>query len=339
MSEQKPADQYSYDGQLVFNGLYSTDVLNAGLDFERVTEKELNDFERGGPDNPSDGYELLEFAKYASESHFLDGDLAQSMSDIHAIRRKYEQWDTLENASGVDTDVREVNHYDIYWDYPKYLFIKGNKTQSRRASEIVNYTLGEYLKSREIKFHPDFLLWIFYQFKAGDSRLNDEFRVNLLSDAEIEGDQEDRYGKRSRVDKSTDITKSTTVLIGLLRGKNLTRLEGVFEVSNKYVKANIEVGGRVHVKASHAIEAGNALHRMSLTITFLRELISLYEDWEDLPGEDKFPPIDFFKDLYDECKRQGAELTFSYDEVIETYRQKRKHGGGSQMQTGLGKFN
>lgn len=338
MSEQGIEEGFSYDGQLVFNGLYSTDVLNSGVEFEQVAENELNDFGRGEPESPSKGYELLEFTNYAAESEFLSKNLREGVEDIHALRRKYEQWDTRENRSGEIIDVREIDHYDVYWDFPEYLFVKGNKTQASRASEIVGYTLGDYLSSREIEFHPDFILWLFYQFKSGKSRLNEDFKINLLSDTEIKGDREDRYGKRSRVDKSTDITKSTTALIGILRGKDLTTLEGVFEVQDKYVKANIEVGGRVHIKASHAIEGSDQLERMCLAIMFLRELLSLFEYWENLPGEEKYPPVDFFTELYEECEKQGAELTFSYDDVIEIYRQKRSQGVGTEKQSGLVDF-
>jgi hypothetical protein len=338
MSRQETDEPYSYDGQLVFNGLYVTDLLEPDIDFEQVAEEDLSDFEIGDPENPSDGYELLEFSRYASESQFLSKKLEQSVDQVQAIRRKYEKWDEREDPTGEATDVRDVKHYDIYWDHPDYLFIKGNKTQADRASEIIEFTFGSYLTSREIEFRPDFLLWVFYQFKSGSSDLNDSVGINLLSDAEIQGEQEDRYGKRSRVDKSTDITKSTTVLIGLLRGKDLTRLEGVFEVEDEFVKANIEVGGRVHVKASHSIEGAEKIHRMSLAITFLREFISLFEYWEELPSEQKYPPLEFFEELYDECEKQGAEVTFPYDDVVETYRQKRMSGAEKEKQSGLSEF-
>ena len=338
MSSQEADTQYAFDGQLVFNGLYSTNVLDAGLNFDSVVENELNDFSKGEPGSPSRGYELLKFAEFATQSHLLGDNIKNSVEDIQAIRRKYESWDSGEDIDGNEVSVRSVNHYDIYWDVPDYLFVKGNKTQASRASDIVQYTLGDYISATEIEFHPDFLLWLFYRFKSEDTQLNDNFKINLLSDAEIEGEKEDRYGKRSRVDKSTDITKSTTVLIGMLKNKDLTRLEGVFDVVDKYVKANIEVGGRVHVKASHSIEGAEDVYRMSLAITFLRELVSLYEDWIELPGDDKYPPLDFFTELYEECEKQGAELTFPYDDVVETYRQRRNQGEGRVKQSDIDEF-
>jgi hypothetical protein len=124
----------------------------------------------------------------------------------------------------------------------------------------------------------------------------------------------------------------------MLKNKDLTRLEGVFDVVDKYVKANIEVGGRVHVKASHSIEGAEDVYRMSLAITFLRELVSLYEDWIELPGDNKYPPLDFFTELYEECEKQGAELTFPYDDVVETYRQRRNQGEGRVKQSDIDEF-
>lgn len=336
-SVDSPED-FNYDGYLVFNGLYSTEVLNADFDLEEIVSDVLVDFERGEPEEPRSGYNLLNFGDLIQDAHRISPNLKDDLSDVQAIRHQYEEWETRELPSGEEQPTREIRSFDLYWDYPSYMFIRGDKTQSSRASQIVNYKLGEYIRSNKIEFTPDFLLWLFYKETSGTS-INENFKISLLSDADIEGEKEDRYGKEVSVDRSTNITKSTNILSGLLRGKDLIRLEGIFSAKNNYIKASLEVGGRVHIKVSEDIAEVNDLERMSLALVFLRELLSTYEEWERKPGEEKVPPPEFLEELYEECKRQGEEPVFSFDDVIEQYRNKRANAGDYIQQAGLGDFN
>lgn len=331
---------YSYDGYLVFNGLYSTNILNPDFDFDEIVRDVLIDFERGDPDQPKSGYEQLEFGDIVEQSQLLSSDLKENLSDVRAIRHRYEEWETRELRSGDLEPTREVRSFDLYWDYPHYIFVKGDKAQSSRASQIVNYELGDYLTSKKIEFTPDFLLWLFYKEKSSGS-IGDNLDISLLSDAAIEGEEEDMYGKEVSVDRSTDITKSTNVLSGILRGKDLIGLEGIFNARGNFIKANIQVGGRVHVKVSQDIADVEDLQRMSFALIFLKELLSLYEEWEEKPGSEKIPPPEFLEEVYQECKRQGEEPVFSFDHVVEQYRNKRGQGGqggNNNRQSGLTSF-
>jgi len=328
---------YSYDGYLVFNGLYTTDILDPDFDFDEIVSDVLVDFERGDPDEPKSGYELLEFGDLVEQSHLLSSDLKETLSDVRGIRHRYEEWETRELRSGEEEPTREVRSFDLYWDYPDYMFVKGDKTQASRASQIVNYELGDYLTSRKIEFNPDFLLWLFYKEKSSET-VGDNLDISLLSDAAIEGEEEDMYGKEVSVDRSTDVTKSTNVLSGILRGKDLIGLEGIFNARGNFVKANIQVGGRVHIKVSQDIADVEDLQRMSLALVFLRELLGLYEEWEEKPGSERIPPPEFLEEVYEECKRQGEEPVFSFDHVVEQYRNKRAQGGqggNNNRQSGL----
>lgn len=337
MSGPESGEDYSYDGYLVFNGLYSTNVLNPDFDFDEIVNVVLVDFERGKPEEPKSGYELLKFGDIVEQSHLISPDLKEILSDVRAIRHRYEEWETRELKSGEKEPTREVRSFDLYWDYPEYMFVKGDKTQASRASQIVNYELGEYLTSKKIEFNPDFLLWLFYKEKSSNT-VGDNLDISLLSDAAIEGEEEDMYGKEVSVDRSTDITKSTNVLSGILRGKDLIGLEGIFNARGNFVKANIQVGGRVHIKVSQDIADVEDLQRMSLALVFLRELLRLYEEWEEKPGSEKIPPPNFLEEVYEECKRQGEEPVFSFDHVVEQYRNKRAkggQGGNNDRQSGL----
>jgi hypothetical protein len=331
---------FSYDGRLVFNGLYTTKVLDADFDLGNVVANELKDFSKGTTAEPGSGYHMLNFAEKARESPAIPRQIKDFVQDINGIRYRYERW----NEGEVESDdngteyrnIRTTDSVDVYWHFPDYLFIKGTKTEARKAGGRIEQKFGDYVETREIDLSADFLLWILSKYKNNED-LSNELTTNLLSDARIEGD-EDRFGRSNRVDDSTDIAKATTILMGILRGKEMAFLEGVFGMHGQFVKARIETGGRIHIKADQDIKGATHLKRMSLSMAFLTELLKVYEQWTSLDPKDKYPPVEFFQNLYDECERQGAEITFPADDVIETYRQKGNRKEYQIRQTGMNEF-
>jgi len=341
MSDPRSNGSYSYDGRLVFNGLYSTEILDPDFDLETTVEEGLKDFSRGTNDNPGSGYHMLDFAARVSESPDISRQIKAETEDLYGIRYRYEEWNEREvestNSDGTEyRNVRTTDSVDVYWDSPNYLFIKGNKTEARQAGSLIESKLGDYIRTREIGFASDFLLWILSQYKNGE-QLGEELSAKLLSNARIEG-EEDRFGRSNRVDDSTDIAKATTILMGILRGKEMAFVEGIFGMHGKFVAARIETGGRIHIKAEQDIEGSSHLERMALSVCFLKELLAVYDHWQSLPPEDKYPPVEFFKSLYEECQRQGAEITFPVDDVIERYRQKGNREEYKQRQAGIAEF-
>lgn len=330
MSITDSEPDFEYDGRLVFNGLYETKVMDADFDFTKIVDERLKDYSRGTIDAPNDGYEPLDIGGLANLSRLLSQGLQDLVSNVKAIRHRYEDWEERQLPDGETEPTLQVRSYDVYWDFPNYIAVKGDKTQAKRAKELLRYELGDHITSREIEFEPDFLLWIFYM-DMEDEALTENLTTSLLSDAYIEG-EEDRYGKEVSVDRSTDVTKSTNILSGVLRNRDLIGLEGVFDAHDYFVKANIEVGGRVHIKVAEAIQGANDLERIATSLVFLHDLMDAYLKWEELPGEDKYPPPRFFEMVYDECRQQGEEPTFSWDRVVDEYQAKR---AGTHFEPGL----
>lgn len=340
MSRADSLGDFDYDGHLVFNGLYYTNVLDAGFDLDEIVNQNLADFSVGSPDQPSDGYRILNFVDHAKASSEVGSLLEKQVEHIRGIRYEYEEWDhreVHEDGELKTNDVRNTDSFDIYWSTPDYLFVKGNKTEARKAKQLLEYELSEYLRVSSIEFNPDFLLWIFSQ-KKSEQELGEGLSASMLTDCEIEGEQRDRYGKRNTVDNSTDVTKSTTALMGILRNKALTGLEGVFELDGRFVAAELTSEGRVHIKAEQDISGSNKIERMALSLHFLDNLLALHDTWEGLPPEDRFPPEEFFRDIYDECKKQGAEVTFPVKDVIKEYRNKGNREEYQQRQSGLDEY-
>lgn len=332
--------EFSYDGYLVFNGIYATEILNPEFEFDQVIDEELTDFSPGSHNEPGRGYTTLPITQHLTRSHEVSGSLQDFIGETRAFRYQEEEWEYQEVELDNGTDERPVKStisLDAYWAFPDYLFLKGNKTKADYASDLIQLKLDDYLEISEINFNPDFLLWLLSKEKSGET-LPGQISTSMLTDAEIEGEERDRFGRRSKVDDSTDITKSTTVLLGVLQQKDLTAIEGVFEVAGKFVKARVSTDGRVHVKADHAVKGSPDIERMALALAFLKGFTRLYEEWLDLRNEEKYPPIEFFEDIYEECDRQGVEVTFSIDDVIASYRQKGSSDEYQQRQSGLGEY-
>lgn len=334
-------EEFSYDGQLVFNGVHTTSLLDSSFDFNRVVGGELVDYSQGTFEEPGRGYQIIPFQEHIGKDCDIDRDVTDILGEVHAFRYLEEEWEHQEVDIGGDTDIcpamTGISSFDAYWSSPDHLFIKGNKTQADQATDLLSLTLEDYMKLQELSFSPDFLLWIFSREKNNEDVLG-ELSVNMLTDAEISGNEPDLFGQRSKVDDSTDITKSAPVLMGVLRQKGLVALEGVFGLGGKFVRARISTGGRVHIKADHAIKGSSDTERMAISIAFLKEFTNLYKRWQNLDAEKRYPPTDFFKDIYEECERQGVEIHFSIDDVIKKYRRKGGSKEYQQYQSGLDDF-
>ncbi len=335
-------DDFSYSGRLVFNGIHTTEVLDAEFDFEEVVNRELEDFSPGTFDSPGRGYQTIPFVQYLRENPEVRGELSDLCSNIRTLRYLEEKWEQSEVDIDGDTEMRPARtgyiNFDAYWNRPEFLFIRGDKTNAETAKQLLSNTLEDYLDIREVTFSPDFLLWLFSREKNNQGLLGD-LSISMLTDARIEGDEPDLFGREGRVSDSTDVTKSIPVLQGILRQMGVVQLEGVFNLSGFFVRARISSEGRVHILADHAIQGSPDIERAAISIAFLQKFVSLYENWLEEDGENKYPPEQFFVDIYEECNRQGVEIQYPIDDVIEEYRQKGGPEEYQQYQTGLAEFN
>ncbi|GAA0217387.1 hypothetical protein [Halobaculum roseum] len=334
-------DEFSYDGQLVFNGLHTTTVLDADFDFEEVVDTELINFSPGTMSQPGRGYTTIPFLELLEEEPRVSDSLQASLGEIKTLRYIEEQWEELEVE--IDGVVEEKptkagqSTFDAYWARPDFLFVRGDKTNARLAKQLLESTLNDYIELDPVTFSPDFLLWLFSQEKNQQS-LPGQLSVNMLTDAKFEGDEPDLFGKQGRVSDSTDVTKSIPVLMGVLRQMGIVELEGVFNLAGMFVRARISSEGRVHILADHAIEGSPDIERMAISIAFLQQFTELYGEWKQMDGEQRYPPEQFFIDIYEECDRQGVDIQFSIDQVIEEYRQKGGPEEYQQYQAGLTEY-
>jgi hypothetical protein len=216
-----------------------------------------------------------------------------------------------------------VEEIDLYWDFPQYIFIRGEKMESDRTERNIARQLGNSATLTAITFHEDFLLWLLHEYEQGQS-LGKNFRADLLTDCEITGD-DDHYGGRNEVGDSADISESVALLGGLLRGKKFSKIEGVFSVKGDNVSAKISTKGRIQVLASKkTLREATNLRRIAISLTFLRKIMSAYQRWQRLPGKYKYPNDQYFVDMRDKCLSQGVEIKHPIDNVVNEYREKRR---------------
>jgi len=322
----EPSDEgFTYDGQLVFNGVHFTDVSDPSLEPNTIVD-DLPPFEEGTAEDPGSGYKTLEVADLIASANGMGETLRSVANNLSSFRYLYEDW--YESEADVDGERRivkvpRVKDVDIYWDYPDYMFFRGQQQDSDATEEDIKEELDDQASLDTVTFDEDFLLWILYRYHA-DKELTSNLNTRLLTDCETTG-EEDNYGGRNEVGDSANIAQSVPLLDGILRGKSLSTLEGDFRIYDNHVTAKVESRGRVHVKASKGdVKAADDLRRMALSLLFLSEFTELYQKWRDnMDNQDKYPPDSFFTDIYDECDRQGNHITYSIQPVRDEYQRKR----------------
>jgi len=326
MVEEKD-DYFEYQGNLIYNRIYRTDVGEKDIpikDMKTIFEENLPEFSEGTAENPGSGYKNINLKKYLEDSE-IENDILTEKENLVSIRYIYEKWREMEIPVNGEREVRKIpeeRNVDIYWVYPNYVFVRGQKRPSKKTGKVIQDKVPR-IEFDQIQFHRDFLLWIIYKYEEGES-IGKELEVKTLTDSETRGDR-DRYGKRQIVHGSTDISKSIPIIIGILREKKLSMLEGTFKFKNRLVNAEIDTDGRIYLKVSRSafLKDVDDITRISTSIEFIRKFIDLYEDWKQLPDKEKYPPLKFFKYLYEEARKGGIQINFSIDGLLKEYAEKR----------------
>jgi hypothetical protein len=212
---------------------------------------------------------------------------------------------------------------DIFLTSSGYLLTRG---AAREAHEFT-YSLISKLQDigidgdyDELTFNTDFLMWLIYRYQTAENE-SEAITINRLTDAKVIGET-DAHGRENRVSGSRDITRSAPVLRGILSGKRVSMLGGLFIINNVMLRADIEMEGRIHIKTDKDIGYLEPPGRMIVAVQFADKLCQLYTKWEQGEFEDKYPPSEFFTDTYEDLDTAGVELDFPIDEVLENYQSK-----------------
>ncbi len=316
---------FEYQGHLIFNGIYQTEIND--LDFNsRDIFEQLPEYEPGTPTKPARGFVPTDLKQTASSQDVSDRGLLQAIEDILSFQYTHEKYASQEvvNKDG-DTDmayVRDINDVGVYWSYPDYLFIRGTQPDVQTAIGDLRGAVGEKIEIQELEFDPDFIFWLLYHHYQNKD-ITDELSVVRLTDAELQGEEADLFGSHGEIHDSVDVSQSVPVLLGLLRGNKISSISGHFDVLGHYISAEISSAGRVHIRTQGDIAEANDLDRMIMALSFLQVLTSVYNQWSQKTPQEKYPPVEFFEEIYNTCIDQGVRVSFGLDTVVEEYLSKR----------------
>ncbi|MBP1986022.1 hypothetical protein [Halolamina salifodinae] len=328
MSETDGSSQseFEYSGWLIFSPLR----VNLKGDLERnmsissveqVLSERLSGYESGSPNNPGGGFSLPD-----TRDLFTNTELPEEINHDNLVHIRYtdEEYDsrfTYESSSEEMSEERYVNisQTNIYWKFPDYLFIKGaskevSRIQSRIKSQLIN---SLYLEQFDIA--PDFLIWILYKMELGEG-ISSALTPRAIQEIEVEGG-DNVFGEKVRVENPSFL--SPLLLQVFSENSIISHMVIRWTYASKTIVAELS-GGRIHIRVSDgALSEMSDLQRVGFSLGFMSELMELYEYWQNLSTEEKYPPVDFIKEVYDSARDRGFDAHISMD-VIERYRQLRE---------------
>ncbi|WP_144240052.1 hypothetical protein [Haladaptatus cibarius] len=313
-----------YSGYLVFNQIHQLESDFELSNISRCFDDETN--EQSDPLQLEDSIkEVLLPARTVDQP--VPREFLRIMDDeVRWFRYKVREFteETGIDSDGEQTTVHIPNNRicDIFITSKGYVFFKGTKSDLNRVTD------GFYTKLRdngldstatELEFDPDFFLWLIYN-QSQD--ISGSLLISRLTDAEVVGEQ-DAVGRVNQVSGSDNVARSAPVLTGLLRGKKITMVGGIFEVGGIQMSVDIRSEGRIHIKSDKDISKLESEGRIVTSVSFLHEFCNLYDSWKSLPNSERYPPTAFFNQIYEGLGEAGFNLEFSVESVLEEYKQKR----------------
>ncbi|WP_281195887.1 hypothetical protein [Halorubrum sp. F4] len=325
--------EYSYDGWLVFNELLSTEVHGGeSHDIPDITES-FSTYTEGSPKDAQSGFTRLSIEQDLRDMGELGPQLRQFSERLRAFRyideEWVEQWGYDENGNDQLYYLDRHDQVDLFWDTEnEVMMLKGNKQLLDRKRAKLRGALSGDLKLDDISFDYDFFLWLLYK-EYEDEKLDagSDLRIRKMTRGETVASAENDES-RVRVEGKEDILKSVVMLVPVLEGERIRGLQGNFILDTKQIEAKIKFGGRVHVLVTdNPMSSWEDARQMGLSVMFLSELVKLYQLWEKLDSEDKYPPPSFFDDLRENANDEGWKLRFDPQEVKSEYNRKREGAG------------
>lgn len=326
---------FTYSGQLLFNGLYTTELKEGSQDnFDPAELKEQIDVhlpklsdstavERRGFRPIGLDHALAEY-DFDSENAKLSENIHKNLAS-QLLDREYIQEELRGETRVVTNDTQRVTGQELkersaylYWDVSSLLMVHGSKPDRQRLMRSVYQSLGinndgksNIISIKPVEFDPWFLLWLIYQ----DSQLGDignEMSIMRTQDIQLQSQAEkrDEFGNRAQVSGSINILQSVPVIAGLLRGMLPTNLEARFDLGGTYIDADISGSGRIHIRAEEDIRGASKLERVLIGIQFVQGLVRAQQDWESMDPDDRYVSPEFAETLYNNGKSQQVPVNF-----------------------------
>jgi len=334
MTEQ---EKFSYEGTLVFNGLYRTEAVSQDEELEQEQVEELTEFEKGTPGTEKSGFVGVDLSSYFDRYESLNNALKKTADEIsaHEFRTEsYNRPDELVDEEGDPTDgwARSTSSAYFYWDDPEYGLLQGSHGKVDDLKTRMHEDWGTDVDLNPLTLEPDFLLYLLEKYDS-DERIKG-ISISTLADVKMSGSVPE-YGTESEVRNSLDATSALPVIAGVLLNYDIREMEGRFSFEDFDITANLQTDvrdyttGRIHVKVENDIENNPKLIRLLLSLYFVRRLVELYDEWREMEPEEKYVSPEFFAKLHRRATdlEQSAEFDFPLKERVQDYADKREEAG------------
>lgn len=327
-------DDYEYPGWLVFNGLFKTSMHSEKSASSQEIIDSCSGYLQGSPNEPRSGFELMELSDKLQQMGELNGATKDFAQGLHSLRYVDEDW--IERL-GYDKHGNETMYFipdhdeiRIYWDcINDIMMFKGQKQLLKRKRDDLMAALSNDVKLDEISFDFDFFLWILYK-QYQKEPLSADLRVRRITRSSTATESKDNMGA-GHVKDSNNVLQSILLIAPVLSGKKINKIQGDFILGNHQVKAQIEFGGKVHVKVNDSpLSMLSDLRQMGISLRFLSEMVNLFDDWKHLNPGERYPPPAFFDDMAQNAEKEGWEPRFDSEKVKARYERKRQ---GTQDET------
>ncbi|WP_222915138.1 hypothetical protein [Natrinema sp. SYSU A 869] len=189
--------------------------------------------------------------------------------------KEYKPQEGLDESGDLSTFYTpDTRSCDIFVTDSGFVFFRGSQSNVDEFTHLFYQSLrdqGVDAVPDEIRFDPDFFLWLFYHYRF-QNRFSSDLSIEQLTDAKVIGER-DMIGGVNRVSGSADAARSAPVLTGILSGKHLSMIGGIFGVRDISLRADIETEGRIHIKSKDGIKHLESEGRIIVAVSFYKNYV------------------------------------------------------------------
>ena len=210
-----------------------------------------------------------------------------------------------------------------------FICIIGNKQVTRPEIEIKNFLEDNNIEYEEINFTHDFLFWVLWKLNNGEDispEISIDFFDNLrVGSSRAHNARRDNALNSIKTEGGGQELPSLPICYGLFNQKPINHLKGEFLYNDKTFKFSINISKEGEFEKSNMlIYSQRSLSglmysdKLQLVLPFLYKLSNVVRTWEN-SGENRYPPIEYIEELFENAQEEYNEMVESYESYKENY--------------------
>lgn len=330
VSDPDRPEDFKYSGWLSFY-LFKTDVKlesgenNSQTKGKNTIQQKLPDYKQGNPASPGDGFRVANTPTLFKQMDLINEyPFLNDLIHIQHIQEEYQNQMVYDEEKNdfVEANTVEISTSDVFWTYPQYLCIRASRQESDRVRSRMRSILVDSLRTKRVEFDQDFIIWLIYK-NHKNQRIDDEISLKRVQSIEISGES-DILGAENQLSDLQD--PSVIALLPILEGKTPESIEAMFEYCGRNVVSNIN-NDRIQILSSReSPKELSDLEQMALALSFVSKFTALYDQWTNLPNDERYPPVSFFKQIYKQAVQEGYETKGISQNLIKKYEHFQENG-------------